>query len=493
MTALTFFIATTIFALLFIAWKEKSIKSLSISEALKSLKTPLALSLPVIAIICLGQYFSQDQFMLCIYSSVLPFVFSLIVTTLCLSNGMSTRLNRLLLLLVTATTAALCKDITSYIPAIIFGISCAKLCALLFADHIQQDDKAKLQVDDIQPTLIIFTGILWLNSIYSAPLNSTYINLLYCAVSATVLQELVHTPFLKNDSWYLKRIILAISGGLFYLIAITKILGLPKFDNMALALAVGFLVTYLIKDHPSIEKEKHEEPRLPIHEERPEPEFTEKLQTALMQLSLIGLATLAASRLLGMFGLLIFACATIIGAPASLLGAVGLFLSGRVLLQTFINDYNLNLSGINICHTYSSAAIYGGIAIILLIGAILTNKDKVKAAGFLTTVTILLTAPLANFFLHAEASSSLYFALLACGIVSAVLGKLFTKQKNTTLAYVITLLPLCTIAYATLIPNLLSLGANAILQVKLYVLAGAMAAIYASAVLYKKLLVKKQH
>ncbi|WP_303674876.1 hypothetical protein [Vampirovibrio chlorellavorus] len=231
-----------------------------------------------------------------------------------------------------------------------------------------------------------------------------------------------------------------------------------------------------------------------------------------MQLLLLGLATLVASRLFGSTGWLVLAASllsatgSVAGKAAasnlqtgsdeppaglSVVGLASLFLVGRVLLQTFIVQFNPNVTGINITHPYASAALYVGFAVMLLLPSLLkatkpaSETQTALSHGFLPVVLgaiALLSAGLANYFLHAEATGSFLTALWVTGIGVTLLGPFTDEQSRFVplqLAFLTTLICL-------LSPELIEAGNLAEKNEKLWVLTGAFIVYSALALLIQK-------
>ena len=93
---------------------------------------------------------------------------------------------------------------------------------------------------------------------------------------------------------------------------------------------------------------------------------TARFSRGIKNILLVGICTLVASRLFGMEGLLILAAATVVAPiPGSALIA-GLFWSSRALLQSYVSQFNPNVTGVNLMHNYASAALYAGFLVIIL-------------------------------------------------------------------------------------------------------------------------------
>ena len=64
-----------------------------------------------------------------------------------------------------------------------------------------------------------------------------------------------------------------------------------------------------------------------------------------------------------MVGLLVLAPTTMVALRPNVAIFAGLFWTVRVLLQAFVVQYNPNVTGINLMHSYTSAALYGDLCL----------------------------------------------------------------------------------------------------------------------------------
>jgi hypothetical protein len=210
-----------------------------------------------------------------------------------------------------------------------------------------------------------------------------------------------------------------------------------------------------------------------------------------IQLVLIGIAALVASRLFGTLGWMVLAAGLLSNArKPQAVALASLFFIGRSLLQVYLFQYNPNVTGINITHPYASAALYVGLAAMLLLPNVMNTlllpaklpnddgtevdiiPDNILAWAVLFFVALLAGA-LANYFLHAEATGSLLVALLIGGLGVGLLGRFQSLQAG---AYAL-LLPIVTTSGALLSQELLSAGNEAEKSQKIIVL-GAMLLVF---------------
>jgi hypothetical protein len=103
---------------------------------------------------------------------------------------------------------------------------------------------------------------------------------------------------------------------------------------------------------------------------------------------------------------------------------VGIFFAARVLLQGFISAYNPNVTGINIMHAYSYAAMFGGLLSMFVVSSLFKESDARKYLPIALVGAGVALPVVSNYFLHAEPSG----ALISSALVAAVLLALFLPQ-----------------------------------------------------------------
>ncbi len=107
--------------------------------------------------------------------------------------------------------------------------------------------------------------------------------------------------------------------------------------------------------------------------------------------------------------------------PGSALIA-GLFWSSRALLQSYVSQFNPNVTGVNLMHNYASAALYAGFLVIILASVLIKDQhDRKILSGGLIAALIVLAAG-SNYFLHAEPTGSLLISLSVLAILVAYLA-----------------------------------------------------------------------
>lgn len=311
---------------------------------------------------------------------------------------------------------------------------------------------------DILPPLIWLAGLFWILTGLPSSNASTFEGVLIAALSSVILLRLFQNPFMFDDNWYLKRIIMSATGGLIMLIACTKLLLLTNAGNYAWLVGGSLFVSHMFRDFEERAKDKINDP-------------TVVLQFLSMAVLIAGV-TVVASRLFGTLGFVIAATTTLVTRPGGVALCAGLFFVVRALLQGYVVDYVSNVTGVNILHPYVGAVIYAGFAISLVLAISLRDvTDRwFKLTLFLMAGTF---APLAaNFFLHAEPAAGLFDATMVGSILLAIFGPVLFKTMSGSTGYLL-LVPAQMISIATLTGELVNKGNEAVASTKVQVLIAA--------------------
>jgi hypothetical protein len=235
-----------------------------------------------------------------------------------------------------------------------------------------------------------------------------------------LLRTLATLPLFPKGPALLQPAFLTLTGGLGAWLAVQTLLLQPSMLNWVWLFAGGSALAFLLAPPSTNEDNATEEPIL----------------NRIIQVILIGLATLVASRLYGTLGWLVLAATMLVNHRIRPVVAIAaLFWLSRSLLQGFIFQFNPNVTGINITHPYAGAALYVGF-IIMMLFPILTNRmattekgqpDTILYSGgplswALVLAACILAGGLANYFLHAEATGSLLTSLTVAGLGVSLLG-----------------------------------------------------------------------
>lgn len=308
------------------------------------------------------------------------------------------------------------------------------------------------RLDDVLPALVWLGALDWAQTGLSGNAGLICKELILCTLLAGVLIRWVQTVLLHEDRVYLKRIMLSLTGGLALLILITKVMLAVKFTHFALLGGFGFLLAYLLQ---SLDRSVDQSP---------------VVARSMKNILLVGIATLVATRLFGMQGLLMLAAAMTVAPVPGSAAIAGMFWISRILLQLYVSVYNPNVTGINLMHPYTNAALYAGFVLVML-GSLFIRDLKNRKV--LTSILLLSTVVLpcaANFFLHPEPTSSLLAALGVTGILMAMLAPAVYKDQSADQEN-LTLLPAMAAACAIASGEFIELGNNASSHERIVVLA----------------------
>jgi hypothetical protein len=200
----------------------------------------------------------------------------------------------------------------------------------------------------------------------------------------------------------------------------------------------------------------------------------------IISLTLIGIASLLASRLIGNIGWLVIAASAL---PFSVMNQTKkesetnfvclnvidifiLFAISRALLQGFLYSYNANLTGINLVHPYVSAALFAGILLIFLFPLAPQYGIKRNLIAPIFILKAISISLLSNYFLHEEATGSLLIAAFVNSLCIGIAGKVIynnseedsLKGLTQNLSANIILIPVLLIVLVSLSGNVLGLG-----------------------------------
>ena len=319
-------------------------------------------------------------------------------------------------------------------------------------------------------------GHHWIAAISPESMIQPYQALLAVFLSVSLLMRAIQgTGLLPKSPSVLAPLFVVVTSGLAAWLGVQTLILKPALLNWVWLFTGGTLLSYLLGIGFAQSAQDNGD-----NTTDSEPSW---LQGAI-QLVLIGIAALVASRLFGSFGWLVLAVGLLANRSASpAVTVAGGFFLARTLLQGFLYQYNPNVTGINITHPYASAALYEGFAIMLLLPGLLrllsTSTDTDQNANesnphaltntpawSLLTVSSVLLGGLSNYFLHAEATGSLLVSLTVAGLGVGLLEKI---QPAQTKQYPL-LLTLLTINSALLSHELLDLGNEADKMQKLTVL-----------------------
>jgi hypothetical protein len=320
--------------------------------------------------------------------------------------------------------------------------------------------------EDILPATIWLSAASWFSStLYGEAISKTVIlqeSIVLCAISSSFLLKAIPPNVLKNDPLFLKRLLLSLIGGFLMWMLVAQVLLAHKMAVAAILFG-GSIFTHLLLNSPENESSDN----------------SSKFDFPVQFLVLVGVLTLVASRLLGMFGLLVIAPPALLCAGSSAAVAAGLYWCTRALFQGFQQDYNGNVTGINLLHPYVSASVYAGLALSLVVASLWLRRVNTWRDSIVFLGLAFLLPPACNYFLHEEPSSGYLFSLLSASIILVPLAKgLFAPALSKPKYPVLMLLPGLSIITAYLTNGLFEAGNHSTLQSRLYA-AVAIAAVLA--------------
>jgi hypothetical protein len=295
-------------------------------------------------------------------------------------------------------------------------------------------------LEDVIPSLVWLTVVIWSKLGGGSADATIQQQLVLGTLSTTMLLRWVQNPLLHEDKVYLKRIMLSLVGGLGVLCIIMKVITALSFPKLAIVAGAGYLFSYLLetgdrcKDEPSLRSFK--------------------------QLVLVGILTIAASRLFGMLGLLVLAAAMPVVTVRSTAALAAAFWISRVLCQEFIVDYDPNVTGVNLTHSYVSAGLYAGFVLVAIFSLFLRDiKSKWLTLAIAMALSIFLPVA-SSYFIHAEPTASLLISATVASVLVVIFAPAFYQQA-TAAQDTLALLPALMSTAAILSGDVIELGVQA--------------------------------
>ncbi|HEY9793478.1 MAG TPA: hypothetical protein V6D22_23970 [Candidatus Obscuribacterales bacterium] len=446
---LVLFALAAALAFFFPLFKDGVYKQLSV-KALSTAAAPFALViLPFAALFAFAGFLGAEV------SVTLPcFVGTALLFFVLSRIGLSPQLRGVAL-----TAAAL--PLTMHVPqdggilalsACTMGLLVAKVADVL----LLAGDRA---LDDVVAPLSWLAGVMWLSTFEDQSKMPLQHGILLSIISVCFILRIMQRPFMKDDKWLLKRIILSASGGLGVLIAITKLLLAPDMAKLALLVGAGMFAVYLFKNMDLAGRDEKS-----------------SATDGIKMLIVIGMLTMVATRFWGMFGLVALSPLSLLAPQLSMAQLLSLYFPVRVLLEVFITAYNSNVTGINLTHAYTGAAQYAGV---MLMAALLLMIREVKDKRLLTAImlgTVAIAPVASNYYLHAEPTSSLLVVSAVTGTIFAVLGPAFMRDERKAPFEIMLLLPAVMCAVGTTYSGLIEAGTNTTNEFRATILAYAIGA-----------------
>lgn len=403
-------------------WSELSAKTLA-----PSLKAAVFVLLPFLALFGLAQLGS-----LTIASSVLYFAPAMLVPfILSRLNFLPFERSILMLAMFVGTCMVLPAGSEPAIAAMIAGLFVWKI-----SDNLLLPEKSTLE--DLLPSLIWLITVYW-SHVGGGTIDGTIQEsvVLGTIVVSMFLRWVQRPLFAKGDKVYLKRIVLALTGGLSVLCVITKVVGAATLPKIAAIAGAGFIFAYLLQTTDDKEEDA-----------------TVK---GLKQLIYIGIITLVASRLFGMLGVLVLAGTMLVATKSGTAHIAGMFWVIKALIQTFVAQYNPNVTGVNLTHSYTSAALYAGFLLVVVLSVFIRDSKEKRWLTLLLLGSAVALPVGSNYFVHPEPTSGMLIAasvaaILMCAMSSALYQRAVEGHEN------LILIPGVMAASALLSHELLELG-----------------------------------
>ena len=382
-----------------------------------------------------------------------------ILSSLGLSHGSR---SILILLLSIAVTALVPED--GY--RLSFAAFIAGLASWKAVDYFLISDEAKPgSLEDFLPAFLFVVGIYWTKTADTANWIPIHQKLILGAVSVSMLMRAIQGQFLSNDKLYFKRISLAVTGALFMLIYINQFIVALELGKIAVIAGAGYFLTYLFD---AMSKSCDQEDRV---------------LSDLKKVLFIGIFTLLVSRLFGMLGLVVLAMSMLISTTSGVALIAAAFWGARVLAQSFIFDFNSNMTGINIMHTYAGAALYGGFFLVVALSLLIARSKSRLATGILFTAATVIAPVTTVYFLHAEPAASLFYAaLVAASLLAVVAPSIYGETEAAASQGALMLIPPQLLAFGVLVNELISRGNTADLKERVIVLVAV--SVLSSAILW---------
>lgn len=392
--------------------------------------------------------------------------------------------------------------------------------------NFSQGNKIGIELQDIASAAVYISAALFADQtsgLSGVPVQKARA-LVECAFITTALITVFQRPFTFGDRIWVKRLTLCVTAAIFFLVLVTKIVLAPEYLNLAVIFGFSMAAFYAVDGFTD--------------KTTPTDERTGTVR-AIMQVLMLGIITLAASRLYGNIGLGCVAACTMVGlhgfGRGVVTAAMALFIAARIFEQYFALNLVSNVTGVNMQHAYVSAANYFGFFVVMALALLLkettatnarvlrlfdeANKQQEIKVGLDVpevekfenenetkpeskpeiiaepvarpilhsanwsnlSVAIALWSTMGvvavNYFLHAEASAAYLISLAVAGILFGVLGQsYFVDRERRVLS--LALIPALSSAAAILGGDLLATGETATINTRLTII-GVLAALAA--------------
>jgi hypothetical protein len=392
--------------------------------------------------------------------------------------------------------------------------------------NFSQGNKIGIELQDIASAVVYISAALFADQtsgLSGVPVQKARA-LVECAFITTALITVFQRPFTFGDRIWVKRLTLCVTAAIFFLVLVTKIVLAPEYLNLAVIFGFSMAAFYAVDGFTD--------------KTTPTDERTGTVR-AIMQVLMLGIITLAASRLYGNIGLGCVAACTMVGlhgfGRGVVTAAMALFIAARIFEQYFALNLVSNVTGVNMQHAYVSAANYFGFFVVMALALLLKettatnarvlrlfdeankqqeikvgldvpevekfeNENETKPESKPEIIAEPVSRPIlhsanwsnlsvaiapwstmgvvaVNYFLHAEASAAYLISLAVAGILFGVLGQsYFVDRERRVLS--LALIPALSSAAAILGGDLLATGETATINTRLTII-GVLAALAA--------------
>ena len=311
------------------------------------------------------------------------------------------------------------------------------------------------RLDDVAPPFVYLSAMLFASCGAAGGGNAEkYSGMINSAFIVSTLMTLMQRPFMRDDKILVKRLVLTLSGGLAYLVMVTKAVNAPEYVRLAALVGAGYGMAYAL-DALAVKKDC--------------------ATSAIKQVLIIGIFTLLATRLFGNLGMAALGAGCMVGNFSQIPACAAIFFGARILEQVFAYANVSNVTGINLNHPYVSAALYLGLFSALGLMALLKDVSdrRIAAAAFAALAAVGTCA--VSYFLHSEASGGYLISLIVSAVLVSIVGQAFfpdEEEKVVNIALVPALATSCAMVSAGLLP----LGLTATMEDRMTVIAAMAAA-----------------
>jgi len=311
------------------------------------------------------------------------------------------------------------------------------------------------RLDDIAPPFVYLTGTMFVHcgATGSGATAVTQMAMINSAFIISTLMTLMQRPFMHDDKILVKRLVLTLSGGLAYLVLVTKAAGAPEYARMAALVGAGYGMAYAL-DALAIKKDC--------------------VTGAVKQILIIGIFSLLAAKLYGNLGLACLAAGCMVGNFSQIPAAAALYFGARVLEQVFAYANVSNVTGINLNHPSVSASVYLGLFSALGLMALLKDVSDRRVLASAAAFAAAFGTCAVGYLLHSEAAGGYLISLIVSGVMVSIIGQSFFPEEEEK-AVNLALVPALATSVAMVSAGLLAAGVSATMEQRFTVL-GAIAA-----------------